>query len=240
MPLLAGAATTNITPPLGCSIAGGMVDRIASDIHDELHVRAVVLDDGSARIAIALVDSCAVPGPVIAAARHLVNSHAAIPMTHILIAATHTHSAPPAAHLFQSVPNPEYQQWLGVRIADAIRLAVKRLRPARIGWATGSEPRLVFHRRFQMKPGSIPADPFGQASDTVLTNPGIANPNVIGPAGPVDPEVAVMAIESTDGRPIAVLGSYALHYVGGEGPGHITADYFGVWARAMNRMAGAP
>jgi hypothetical protein len=240
MPLLAGAAITNITPPLGCSIAGGMVDRIATDVHDELHVRALVLDDGSTRVAIALVDSCAVAGPVIASARHLINSHTAIPMTHILVAATHTHSAPPAAHLFQSVPNPEYQQWLGVRIADAVRLAVNRLKPARIGWGTGTEPRLVFHRRFRMKPGTIPPDPFGRTTDSVLMNPGAGNANVVEPAGPVDPEVGVLALESTDNRPIAVLASYALHYVGGEGPGHITADYFGAWARAMNRMAGAP
>jgi hypothetical protein len=37
--LRAGAATANITPALGCSLAGGMTDRRATEVHDELHVR---------------------------------------------------------------------------------------------------------------------------------------------------------------------------------------------------------
>ena len=63
--LRAGAATANISPALGCSLAGGMVDRRGTGIHDELHVRAVALDNGNARIGIAVVDSCAVPRAII-------------------------------------------------------------------------------------------------------------------------------------------------------------------------------
>jgi len=37
--LRGGAATANITPLLGCSLAGGMTDRIGTEVHDELHVR---------------------------------------------------------------------------------------------------------------------------------------------------------------------------------------------------------
>ena len=50
----AGAATSNITPPLGTSLNGGMSDRAAEHIHDELHTRALVLDDGERRLAIDL------------------------------------------------------------------------------------------------------------------------------------------------------------------------------------------
>jgi len=90
-----------------------------------------------------------------------------------------------------------------------------------------------------MKPGATPADPFGGSSDRVLTNPGVGNPNVVKPAGPIDPDAGVVAVETPDRRPIALLGNYALHYVGGEGRGHITADYFGYWAGAISRLAGA-
>ena len=45
-PFRAGAATSNITPPLGASLNGGMSDRTATHIHDELHARCLVLDDG--------------------------------------------------------------------------------------------------------------------------------------------------------------------------------------------------
>src|SRR4051794_19553636 len=113
---LAGASTSNITPPLGCSLAGGMTDRIATDVHDELLVRSLVLDNGQNRLGFAICDSCAIPGDLIAKAKHLINSYTGIPMTNMLVAATHTHSAPPAAHLFQSAPDPKYQDWLAVRI----------------------------------------------------------------------------------------------------------------------------
>ncbi len=233
MKLLAGASTSNITPALGSSMAGGMTDRIATDIHDELQVRSLVLDNERTRLAFALCDLCVLPRAPMARAKHLIHSHTGIPMTNILVAATHTHSAPPAAHLFQSRPDPAYVEWLIPRIADSVRRAAKRLQPARIGWGTGRAEGLVFHRRFRMKPGTIPPDPFGNTTDQVLMNPGVGNPNIAQPAGPVDPEVGLLVLESLDGKPIAALASYALHYVGGEGGGHISADYFGVWARLM-------
>jgi len=236
--LRAGASTANITPQLGCSLAGGMTDRIGAEVHDELHVRSLVLDNGSAQLAIATVDSCAVPRSILDRAKELIQSHTGIPPSHVLISATHTHSAPPAGHLFQSVPDPKYTEWLTVKIADAVRLAVNRLEPARIGWAAGREDRLVFNRRYYMKPGAIPPDPFGRTTDQVQMNPPVGSPDIIKAAGPTDPEVGVLAVEAVDGRPLAVLGNYALHYVGGTGGGHISADYFAAWARAMGRLAG--
>ena len=236
--LQAGAATYNVTPSLGCSLAGSMRNRIADEVHDELQVRSLVLDNANTRLAIALVDSCVVPREVIDRAKRLITEHTEIPPDHVLVAATHTHSAPPAAHLFQSEPDPAYQDWLSVRIADAVRLAVNRLEPARIGWGRGREERLVFNRRFFMKAGTIPPDPFGGTTDQVRMNPPRQSPDIVKPAGPTDPEVGILAVESLDGRPISVLGSYALHYVGPGASTHITADYFGAWANSMARLAG--
>jgi neutral ceramidase len=236
--LRAGAATANISPALGCSMAGGMTDRRGVEIHDELHVRAVALDNGNARIGIAVVDSCAVPRTIIDRAKEMVRERSGVPASHLLVSATHTHTAAPSAHLFQSQPDPKYTDWLTVRIADCLQQAFERLQPARIGWGVGSEPRLVFNRRYYMKPGTIPTDPFGRNTDQVKMNPPVGSPNIIKAAGPVDPDVSVVAVESTDGRPIALLVSYALHYVGGTGPGHISADYFAAWANSVTRLAG--
>ena len=54
--LHAGAAAVNITPLLGAEIAGNMTYAPAADIHDELHVRSLVLDNGQTRLAFAVVD----------------------------------------------------------------------------------------------------------------------------------------------------------------------------------------
>ena len=228
----------NITPTLGCSLAGGMRDNIATEIHDELHVRGVVIDNGKARIAMATVDSCAVPRAIFDRAKEMIAEHTSIPASHILLSATHSHSAPAATHLFQCQADPKYTDLLAVKIADCIRLSVARLQPARVGFGTGREERLVFNRRFYMTPGTIPPDPFGRTTDRVLMNPPAGSPNIDRPAGPTDPEVAVLAIESMDGNPIAIYASYALHYVGGVSAGHISADYFGAWAESMLRLAG--
>ncbi len=236
--LHAGAATANVTPALGASLAGGMTNNVAKDVHDELHAKALVLDNGTARVAIILVDSCAIPREIIDSAKARIAAETQIPASHTLVAATHSHSAPAATHLFQSKPDPKYIDFLTHRIADSARLAIARLRPAQIGWGVGHEPRALFNRRWHTKPGYVNDDPFGKGTDTARMNPGYGNPNVIKPAGPIDPDLGLLVVQGTDGRPIALMGNYALHYVGGVGGGTISADYFPVWGQTLLRVAG--
>ncbi len=62
---------------------------------------------------------------------------------------------------------------------------------------------------------------------------------LIRPAGPVDPEVPFLSVQATDGRPIALLANYSLHYVGGVTPRTISADYFAVFAQHLTTLLGA-
>jgi neutral ceramidase len=236
--LRAGAATSNITPPLGVSLNGGMQDRAATDIHDELHARAIVLDSGDARLAIVVCDSCMIPLAVIEAAKQPAHGHTAIPLDHMLVSATHAHSAPTAGSVFQSDPDPKYLEFLAARISDAIRLAAKRLAPAQIGWGMGREAGQVFNRRWKMKDGVKLVDPFG-AVDRVKMNPPVASPELVEPAGPIDPEVGVLSLRHADGRPLALLANYSLHYVGGTGGGDVSADYFGEFAQRVKQLLAA-
>jgi neutral ceramidase len=232
--LRAGVATTNITPTLGANIAGSMRNQTAVEVHDELHAKALVLDSGGQRLAFVVCDLCAIAPEVIAAAKGMIRQHTGIEPHRVLVSATHSHSAPAAARLFQSEPDPKYRDFLATRISDAVRLGVHRLQPAKIGWGVGKEERLVFNRRFVMQPGAIPADPFGRTTDQVLMNPGVGNAKVVEPAGPIDPDVCILAVTAGDGKPLCALGSYALHYVGAPGA-TISADYFGVWGEEMRR-----
>jgi hypothetical protein len=237
---LAGAATSNITPPLGVSLAGQMNDRKAAYVHDELHARCLMLDDGSTRLAIVLVDSCMVPRSIVDDAKRQVDQAIALPPDHLLIAATHSHTAACATPVFQSDPDPEYCRFLATRIADSVRLAAANLVPAEAAWGAGHVPDEVFNRRWKMKPGTIPPDPFGHTTDQVKMNPPVGNPDLIEPAGPTDPEVPFIAVRARGGRPIALLANYALHYIGGEaGPGHVSADYFACFAESIARLLDA-
>ena len=97
----AGAATSNITPPLGSSINGGMGDRRAENIHDELHARALVLDDGDSRLAFVVVDSCMIRREVYDQAKRMVLEAIGLPPENMLMSATHT---PLGTHRSSRVP----------------------------------------------------------------------------------------------------------------------------------------
>jgi hypothetical protein len=236
--LRAGAATSNITPPLGASLNGGMQDQTAAYIHDELHARALVLDDGHSKLAIVVCDSCLLPQSVLNEAKHLAHGHTGITLDQMVISATHTHSAPTAAPAFQSDPDPEYLRFLAVRIADGIRRAAHNLVPAKIGWGVGREPAQVFNRRWKMKPGVKLVDPFGRP-DQVRMNPPRASADLVEPAGPTDPEVGVLSVRARDGRPLALVANYSLHYVGGVAGGDVSADYYGAFAHRVEQLLGA-
>ena len=45
--LRAGAASADITPPLGEMVVGGFKPFPAAEVHDNLYARCLVLDDGS-------------------------------------------------------------------------------------------------------------------------------------------------------------------------------------------------
>jgi neutral ceramidase len=235
--LRAGAATSNITLPVGASM-GGVIARGGPvlHIHDELHARCLVLDDGSTRLAFVLCDLRMVGRPVVEEAKRLVHQATGLPPEHLLIAATHTHAAPAVIGIHTSEIDRVYGQLLVRRIADSVQRAIRNLAPARVGWGSVSVPRHVFNRRWFMKEGTIPANPFGSRTDRVRMNPPRGSEDLLRPAGPVDPEVFVLSVEHADGRPLALLANYGLHYVGGYQAGHVSADYFGIFARRVGEL----
>jgi neutral ceramidase len=230
--LKAGAATSNITPWLGLGMAGGMNPARAEEIHDELHVRALVLDNGETRVAFVTVDSCVITREVFDEVKREASQKTGIPIDHMLMSATHTHSAPPAVSLFQNDADPEYLKFVKVRIVDSLVRAVQNLQPAQIGWGAGEVPDEVNNRRWRMK-GELEPNPLG-GIDRVRMNPRPADPNLLEPAGPVDPGVSVLAVRTSAGQPLAVLANYSLHYVGGVRG--VSADYFGAFADRVQEL----
>lgn len=235
----AGVAKVNITPWLGLSIVGYMNDRKVEAIHDEIHVRSLVLDDGANALAFAVIDSCAVTRKIMDDAKVRANGATGIPVENMLFSATHTHSAPCTFIGFQSKSDPAYDAFLTTRLADAVTLAWNKRVPARIGWGAGAVPDEVFNRRWFMKEGTIGEDPFGKKNDTVQMNPPVGSENLVKPAGPTDPEVAFVTVQTAEGKPLGLLANYSLHYVGGTLGTDISADYFGVFSEEIARLLDA-
>ena len=120
-------------------------------------------------------------------------------------------------------------------IAESIERAVRNLEPARIGWSSIDDHVHTHCRRWIRRPDKMLDDPFGERTVRANMHPGYQNPDVIGPSGPVDPELIVLSVQSRSGRPIAVLANYSMHYYGAE---PISADYYGRFAAALARKIG--
>jgi neutral ceramidase len=237
----AGAAASNITPQLGQNIVGGFAPSPSKNVHDELHARCLVLDDGQTKLALVVCDLLGIARQVSDEARKIIAERSNIPATHVLISATHTHSASSAMgqdrFRFENTLD-DYQQFVARRIADGVQRAVNSLRPAEIAFTTVEAPEHVFNRRWFMQPGTVPPNPFGTA-DLVKMNPGAGNPNLTEPAGPTDPTISVFALREPGGKFISIFSTYSLHYVGGVNGADISADYYGMFCDQLMRRLGA-
>jgi len=236
--LRAGASKANITLPLGAN-NGGVILRggPATQVHDELHARCLVLDDGITRLALVICDLRMIHRDLIDRAKGLAAAELGWSADHMLVAATHTHAAPGLVNIQHNEIDRWYADFVVMRIADAIRRAASQLAPARIGWGSISKPEHLFNRRWKVAQNAAPANPFGETNDTVVTNPA-ASQKVLETAGTVDPELSILSVQHADGRPLAVLANYGLHYVGGYSPGSISADYFAVFADRVGQLLG--
>jgi hypothetical protein len=236
----AGAYATDITPTwFPTSSNGSMQDRQVTEAHDPLHARCLVLDDGQTQIAIVVCDSCMIPRDLFDRAKLKAAQATGIPPSRMLMAATHTHTGVTVTGVFQSEPDERYRQFLVEKIAESVQRACAQREQARIGWTVGRDPSQVFNRRWYTKPGIVNRDPFRRTNDRVRMNPGFDAAIILEPAGPVDPDVSVLSVQATDGRPIALLANYSLHYVGGVPGSALSADYFGEFARRIGERMGA-
>ena len=226
MKLQAGAATSNITPWLGVTMPGSFHPRYGEDVHDELLAKALVIDNGDVRIAMVTCDLIAIPEAIANAVKARIEERCGISPECVMVNATHTHSGAGVSNLLGMGEDEGYTTWLPLKVADAVELAVKRMQPARAGFASVMEDRISFYRRWLMKDG------------TVRMNPGLNNPDLVRPMGETDPELAMMYVEGVDGTPISVVASFSLHYVGTGNVGQVSADYFGQFFNLMRHYIG--
>jgi len=238
--LMAGAATSNITPELGSEVVGGFLPYPCTNIHDELHARCLVLDDGKTKLALVVCDLLGMHRSLCVTARELIEKETGIPSANVLISGTHTHSAAnaiggPVRFYSSDMELTDYQKFVVRRITDGVRRAVTLLRPAEIAFGTVDIPEHVNIRRWFLKEGSMPPNPFGKI-DRVKMNPGAGSASLVEPAGEPDPTVSFIALREPGGRLISVYSAYSLHYVGGVNGADISADYYGMYCEALKRL----
>ena len=183
--LLAGAYTSDITPPEGVH-AGcwGLHTALAEGAHDRLELSALVVERDGTLVALVGVDACMVDAPAVADARRRIEELTGIPGEAVLVNASHDHAAPRFlsdlnGSLRESDALEQYALTLPGRIAGAVYAAHRRREPARIGFATARVPGISVNR-----------------VDRTL---------------PVDDTVWLMRVDTAGGLPLAAVLSFACH-----------------------------
>ncbi len=218
--MTAGTGQVKITPPDGTPMAGYYYERGSTGVHDDLWAKALVMEAGGQRVALVTCDLINLTRRVVGESKRLIEQQTGLKAHQVMISATHAHTGPVVAggssrYDMAAAPGGKadaYAMGLPERIAESVRLALASMKPARVFAGAGSENLLAFNRRFHMTDG------------TVGWNPGKKNPKIVRPAGPIDPEVPVVYLQTEDGRPLVTYVNYAMHLdtVGGT---EVSADF---------------
>lgn len=238
--LKAGVAVVEITPPVGYRMSGYFYERLSTDIHDPLLAKAIVFQQGRERAAVVVCDLSGISLDLSTRARQQASHKTGIPVSNILIAATHSHTGPLYFgalrwHFHQAAVDSQgedfyertdYPSILVERLVDAIAKANRSVQPVHLEVGQAQKKDLSFNRRFHMKNGSV------------AFNPGKLNTNIIRAAGPIDPELGVLLVlDQTRKRALASFMSFALHAdtVGGT---QYSADFPFYLERSLRKILG--
>ena len=224
-----GFAERDITPALGMEQPGGYGKSFHQKLHDPCKVRAAVFRDGDTRVAIVSVDALLIRERLVQAARQRIHEACGIDPHAVLIHATHSHSSGPTGMIYpgefdhadelvrtlayekSSTADPKYVQQVEDEIVAAVVAAQQDDRGVKANIGRGRAEGVAFNRRFFMRNG------------LTYTHPRSGNPDIIEPAGPVDPEVGVIGVWDAQGQLVGCIVNFVCHAT--TNPGGISANY---------------
>jgi neutral ceramidase len=216
--LRAGAARVDITSP-----ADPKNPPSGKYEHERLYVRAIVLENGSARAALIGADQSGLSEEVWAAASKQIAGELDCPVANILMSATHTHSGmapgdrPGRGGIYQPTPGDPPPPIVAYML-QAVREAKSKLQPARVGIGTGFS-------YLNVNRDAIDAE----------THLWTQAPNLDAPS---DKTVSVLKFETPERKPIAAYIDYAMHPVNGWLAGFTSADFPGATSRYVEQAYG--
>jgi len=228
--LRTGVAEIDYTPAPGLPLMGNFRDDYtARGVHDPLCARALVFENQAGeRAALLSADICMLNRENVAYIRRCASRESSIPPGRILVAATHTHSAPAPMQLgsLPKSPDADTEQFLS-RIAQAVPEAARRLEEAELTAGAVIENRLSYNRRLLCKDGR-----------THMNWEHLDPDFVVQPLGEVDYELRVLGVNAVR-TPRAALVYFGLHPAILAGDNWLySADFPGYLAAAMRQLHG--
>lgn len=222
------AGSIDITPDQSLPLAGDRdTSGLSRGIHDPLELNALLLRARGATVAILTADLLFLTEPLRERVLSQLRTALALDDASLLVAASHTHSAP---SVDPSKPrlgacDPRYAELVVQRAVELLRrLAATQPVPCQLDYRAGAADHAINRRRRGWWLTPLPRRVTLRA------------PN---PAGPRDETLHVLTFSDARARPIAMLWSYACHPVGFPQKTLVSADYPGVVRRALRAALGA-
>lgn len=239
-----GFYESDITPPLGVTMYGYAVGRVASGVRSKLYAKAAVIENNGTMVALLSIDAEQMPHGLSEIVRKRVNEKTGIDENAILIAATHSHTGGPVRadggnfrnEEVRAVNNqPELDTELDRKVleitsllaADAVVLAWQRLKPAHIRFGEGRVEGISFVRQYYLKDGNI------------RSNPPLKE--VVKPYSEPDIRLPVLYFTDEDEKPMGLITSFALHHDSSTdkiSDSELCADYSGYASQHLKRKLG--
>ena len=144
-----GLAKRVFTPPLGLALAGYGLrpHRKVEEVLDDLHVRALVFDDGKTKAALVSVDVITLNAALTQNIRTRVEKETGIPAGAILLSATHSHSTPTANFFRQwGTLDPNFVRLVEKSAVEAILEADRLRAPAALGCGEAAVAGIAVNR----------------------------------------------------------------------------------------------
>ena len=207
-PLRAGVSKINITK-----------DKPTELVHDPLYAKALVLDDGKTKAVIITMDIINISIDDLSEIRARIQNELKINGNNVMINASHNHWV-----------NDQLAEDYVDRTVKAVKEAVQNMVPVKVGGGAGIEKRITMNRRLLLTNG--------KEWTIRRATPEPQDEMVKGIAEAFDPEIGILRIDKTDGKPLAVLFTFADHNYTGVPNRGATAGFPGFASKVIEENLG--
>jgi len=224
-----GCARTDITPPLGTSLAGFFHDRISTYVRDPLYCRVMVIELEGRLLALVSLDLISVDGAFVGMAKRMIAEQCSIAPNDVLICATHTHTGGEVRLVGNKVArNETWLAGLPELIFRTVQAAADKREPAVLRVGQTLVDGYPFNRLYRRRDG---LEQMGKGSPE----------NLLGPAGPVDANLEVLSAVSQEGRNLGMVVNLGMHpvTVAGAKADFFSADWPGAMCHALEQVYGS-
>ncbi len=222
--LSVGFSRTVINPMNGIGLSGYYNTRICDGKLDDLEANIIALTNSGKTALLISVDTLKIKTHTADEIKRRINEKYGIPADAIFISATHTHVGAYIGYVQEDAPKEPtdiYTEQVISSITEAVQTALDDRKSAKVGYRKNNIDGISFIRRYKMKDGSI------------VTNPGVGNPDVVEPTGEPDKEATLVRFDRENGETVILL-NFACHpdTVGGT---KFSADWPGFFRRTFEK-----